>query len=52
MSIHKITPFLSDIKTFFKNSDMTDAMQNIPTLNWQVQNYRFVGRIHIWERKN
>ena len=29
MSIHKITPFLSDIKTFFKNSDMTAAMQNI-----------------------
>ncbi len=23
MSIHKITPFLSDIKDFFKNSDMT-----------------------------
>ena len=29
MSMHKITPFLSDIKTFFKNSDMTAAMQNI-----------------------
>ena len=29
MSIHKITPFLSDIKTFFKNSNMTAAMQNI-----------------------
>lgn len=29
MSIHKIIPFLSDIKTFFKNSDMTAAMQNI-----------------------
>ena len=23
MSMYKITPFLSDIKTFFKNSDMT-----------------------------
>lgn len=29
MSIHKITPFLSDIKTFFKKNDMTAAMQNI-----------------------
>ena len=29
MSIHKITPFLSDIKDFFKNSDMTAAMQRI-----------------------
>ena len=29
MSIHKITPFLSDIKTFFGKSDMTKAMQNI-----------------------
>lgn len=28
MSIHKITPFLSDIKDFFKNSDMTAAMQH------------------------
>lgn len=29
MSIHKVTSFLSDIKTFFNNSDMTDAMQSI-----------------------
>ena len=26
MSISKVTPFLSDIKTFFRNSDMTKAM--------------------------
>ena len=32
MSIHKITPFLSDIKDFFKNSDMTAAMQNISSV--------------------
>ena len=32
MSIHKITPFLSDIKTFFKDSDMTAAMQNISNI--------------------
>lgn len=32
MSIHKITPFLSDVKTFFKNSDMTAAMQNISSV--------------------
>ncbi len=32
MSIHKITPFLSDIKDFFKNSDMTAAMQNISSI--------------------
>lgn len=32
MSIHKITPFLSDIKTFFKNSDMTAAMHNISSV--------------------
>lgn len=32
MSTHKITPFLSDIKTFFNNSDMTAAMQNIGSL--------------------
>lgn len=29
MSIHKITPFLSEIKTFFKNSDMTEAMHTL-----------------------
>lgn len=29
MSIHKITPFISDLKDFFKNSDMTAAMQHI-----------------------
>lgn len=29
MSIHKVTPFLSEIKKFFKNSDMTDAMSHI-----------------------
>ena len=32
MSIHKITPFLSDIKEFFKNSDMTAAMQSITSV--------------------
>lgn len=32
MSIHKITPFLSDIKDFFKKSDMTAAMQNIASV--------------------
>lgn len=32
MSIHKITPFISDIKTFFKNFDMTAAMQTISTI--------------------
>lgn len=37
MSIHKITPFLSDIKDFFKNSDMTAAMQNIISILAQVQ---------------
>ncbi|MGN1156398.1 MAG: transposase [Agathobacter sp.] len=37
MSIHKITPFLSDIKTFFKNSDMTAAMQNISSILSQVR---------------
>lgn len=29
MSMHKITTFLSDIKTFFKNSDMINAMYTI-----------------------
>ena len=37
MSIHKITPFLSDIKDFFKNSDMTAAMQNISYILGQVK---------------
>ena len=37
MSIHKITPFLSDIKDFFKNSDMTAAMQNIISILAQVR---------------
>lgn len=37
MSIHKITPFLSDIKTFFKNSDMTAAMQNISNVLARVR---------------
>lgn len=37
MSIHKITPFLSDIKDFFKNSDMTAAMQNISSVLTQVK---------------
>ena len=37
MSIHKITPFLSDIKDFFKNSDMTAAMQNISSVLAQVK---------------
>ena len=29
MSTHKITPFISDIKRFFKNNDITEAMQTI-----------------------
>lgn len=29
MSIHKITSFISELKDFFKNSDMTIAMQHI-----------------------
>ena len=29
MSISKITPFLSEIKTFFNNSDMTRAMNTL-----------------------
>ncbi len=37
MSTHKITPFLSDIKDFFKNSDMTAAMQNISSVLAQVK---------------
>ena len=37
MSIHKITPFLSDIKYFFKNSDMTAAMKNISSILTQVK---------------
>ena len=37
MSIHKITPFLSDIKEFFKNSDMTAAMQSISSVLTQVK---------------
>ena len=37
MSIHKITPFLSDIKDFFKNSDMTAAMQSITSVLTQVK---------------
>lgn len=37
MSIHKFTPFLSDIKDFFLNSDMTAAMQNISSVLAQVK---------------
>ena len=37
MSIHKITPFLSDIKDFFKNSDMTAAMHTISSVIAQVK---------------
>ena len=29
MSMRKVTPFISDLKDFFKNSDMTAAMQHI-----------------------
>lgn len=32
MSKHKVTPFLSDIKTFFNKNDMTAAMQNISNI--------------------
>ena len=32
MSIYKITPFISDLKDFFKNSDMTAAMQHISSV--------------------
>ena len=35
--MYKITPFLSEIKTFFKNSDMTAAMQNIASVLSQVR---------------
>lgn len=37
MSQHKITPFLSDIKIFFNNSDMTAAMQNISSILGSVK---------------
>lgn len=37
MSTYKITPFLSDIKEFFKKSDMTAAMQNISSVLSQVK---------------
>lgn len=37
MSIHKITPFLSDIKTFFNSSDMTAAMQNISNVLCRIR---------------
>lgn len=37
MSIHKITPFLSDIQDFFKKNDMTTAMQNISSILAQVK---------------
>lgn len=37
MSPHKVTPFLSDIKTFFNNSDMTAAMQNIGNILGSVK---------------
>lgn len=37
MSIHKITPFLSDIKVFFKKSDMTAAMQHISSILSEVR---------------
>ena len=29
MSIHKITPFISEIKKFFNNKELTEAMQTI-----------------------
>ena len=29
MSIHKITPFISEIKKFFNNKEITEAMQTI-----------------------
>lgn len=37
MSIHKITPFLSDIQDFFKKNDITTAMQNISSILAQVK---------------
>lgn len=37
MSMHKVTPFLSDIKDFFKNSDMTAAMNTISTILSEVR---------------
>lgn len=37
MSIHKITPFLSDIKDFFNNSDMTAAMHIISSILAQIK---------------
>ena len=32
MSIHKVTPFLSEINKFFKKSDMTEAMHTLSSL--------------------
>ena len=32
MLLYKSTSFLSEIKTFFKNSDMTEAMQNLSSV--------------------
>ena len=39
MSIHKITPFLSDIKTFFKNSDISMLSNLVDYLNIPVLCY-------------
>lgn len=41
MTICKITPFLSNIKIFFKDSDITAAMQNISFI---------LARINMTER--
>ena len=37
MSTHKITPFISDIKRFFKNNDLTEAMQTISMILSEVR---------------
>lgn len=51
MSIHKITPFLSDIKTFFNNSDMTAAMQSISNVLARVRMTE-IGTIGVVSKRN
>ncbi|MBD5357796.1 MAG: hypothetical protein HDR88_12460, partial [Bacteroides sp.] len=37
MSIHKVTPFISEIKKFFSNKDLTGAMQTIAQIFSEVR---------------
>ena len=37
MSIHKITPFISDIKRFFKNNDLKGAIRTIGMILSEVK---------------